>query len=999
MVGFTSVSERRSPLLKGVVALAIFSLVFSLFSAFVRPVLANHELADGPEVTPTTEGFPGGEPECPEGSVGVRFTDDEVAADEFKTVTLDDDSEATVTIISVADEELTFKVEGGLASIVKVKGGVAADVDDVNIYDYTGFPGGGIAHDDGLTTPSGQGISHIDFCLVPLPKGSILIYKDDQTLAPVEGAVFSVWNSDLVKVGEITTDADGFGCLPDLPFGDYTVAETSAPDGWTPDPDTKPVTVDEESTCEARLDGPTVEGADATFTNTLLGSLLILKTDEGENPLADAVFTVEGQEGTFTSNADGVFCVDGLVFGETYTVTETDAPDDYVEAAPQDVEVDESDDCATRDQGPDATFVNTLNPLGSITVHKVIACDECETRTRGYYFNTADQHEEETNALFGDGITADGILFTNVDQVQAYLDADISGDSDGENGLSARGQLTVQYLAAELNVLRNGEECDLLSHVYTNADSPFDGWTVGDILAAAEAAFEGDDTYTDQEIQEALNDINNSSESEENPLTCDQGTDGALTDGFTFELFAEADYPDGDATATGTTGDDGTGTLIFSDLELGTYVLVETAPEGMDCAIVEVEGGTLNEDGSVTVTVTEESADVVVTVVNDCGEGEVEAEGSLLISKVDDEGAALPGATFLIDDEEVADADDGADDGFVCIDGLDIDSEVTVSETIAPPGGYVGDDSEHVVTVTNGADCAARMAGDPSTDWDVQFVNTLEEEGGGTLEIDKFFCSTDGESGVDFIVLGPVGEEPLGATQNAEQDLEGCELGAGVAFTIENNETGEITNVVTDENGIVEVTLDPGDYTITEDLSGESTTFTIADNQTTAVVVINLIGEDEGVIKVIKLFCEAEGDSVTFTVEGGNQLPPSLDNCEAGEATFTLNDGDEFTVDGIRLIPVSVGSYVLAEVDPNTGTSESFEVTAGETTTVIVVNNEGGEGEVDAGGGTSGGDEDVSDTAQPSSASSIPAVIWALVLLAALGGLGTWSRAEARRRR
>ena len=744
LIQSTSVSERRSPLLKGLVALAIFSLVFSLFSAFVSPVIAYHDPADGPEVAPIAVGpddpvwnsNPGGNVPCPAGTTELRFDPTPDGTQDQDSVPLSDGSIANVEI-TVDSNSFWFIVDNGLAAYVIVKGTNAS-----NVYDYTGaqagFAGPGIAHDDGLLALSTDSVSHIAVCLIPLPKGSILIYKDDQTQAPVEGAEFSVTNSEDEEVGTITSDADGFGCLDDLPFGDYTVTETSAPDGWEPDPDAESVTVDEVSTCEARLDGPAVDDADATFTNTLLGSLLILKTDEGQSPLEDAVFTVEDQEGTFTSNADGVFCVDGLVFGETYTVTETVAPEGFDPADPQDVTVEVSGDCDSREDGPDATFVNTLHPLGSITVVKVFACEECETRTRGYYFNAADQHEDETNAFFdaAGGILANGILFNDVDEVQAYLDADISGDSDGENGLSARGQLTVQYLAAVLNVLRNGEDCDLGNRVYNNADSQFDGWTVWEILEAAEAAFGDDDTYSDQEIQEALNDINNSSESEENPLSCGEGNEGTLGDGFTFDLFAEADYPEGDPIDTGTTGDDDPGTLIFSDLELGTYVLVETAPEGMDCTIVDVQGGTLEDDGSVTVEVTEENADVVVTVVNDC-EDQEEAEGSLLISKVDDDDEALAGASFWVDDELIADAADGADDGFVCIDGLDLDSEVTVSEAIAPTG-YVLDSSEEVITISNEDDCAARMENNPSADWDVQFVNTPEEEGAApTLVIDK----------------------------------------------------------------------------------------------------------------------------------------------------------------------------------------------------------------------------------------------------------------------
>ena len=630
---------------------AIFSMLLSLL-AIATPALADHEPPDGPAVTPTTEDFPGGGPVCPEGSIGVRFGDSPdddgaLAEGEDVTVTFTDGSTATVTILSLDDDKLTFEVEGGLAAIVFMKGGP----DGQNVYDYTVLAGGGIAHDDGLIRPGGEGISHIDFCLIPAPQGSILIYKDDQTGAPVGDATFSVKNDADEEVGTITTDAEGFGCLGDLVFGDYTVTETDAPDGWLPDPDTEPVTVDSESTCPSRLDGATIGDADARFTNTLLGSLLVLKTD-GTDPLDGAEFSVKDSEdvavnGTFTSGDDGtgLFCVDGLVFGDEYTVTETAEPGGGYSPDPVNPKthvIDNTDDCETRlaetEIDPDLTFVNTLEQTGSITVVKEVDCEDCETRTIGYYFNTADQHEEETNALFDDlgGIMADGILFTNVDQVQQYRADDQDGTSDGHNGLSHRGQLTLQYLGAQLNVARNGEECDLASRVYNNADSPFDGWTVQEILDEADAAFAGTSTYSDQDIKSALDDINNSSHEEENPLSCDGSENGTL-DGVTFDLFLEEDYPDGDPIDSQTTANGGM--AVFEDLALDmTYVLVESGfPAGVTCEIVDVVGEgfefTLNDDGSVTIVLTANNPDVTLTVVNDCVEGQEEELGSITIIK------------------------------------------------------------------------------------------------------------------------------------------------------------------------------------------------------------------------------------------------------------------------------------------------------------------------------------------------------------------------------
>jgi len=134
----------------------------------------------------------------------------------------------------------------------------------------------------------------------------------------------------------------------------------------------------------------TITGIDASSDNVVTctfndqlqsGSILVTK-DDGTNLLGGAGFTIdpgtpedETDDIVMTEGATGVFCTDGLSFGD-YTVTESTVPGGYNGADPVDVTVDSSSDCGDRvdENGapvgdPDAEFTNSPAP-GSVTVQK-----------------------------------------------------------------------------------------------------------------------------------------------------------------------------------------------------------------------------------------------------------------------------------------------------------------------------------------------------------------------------------------------------------------------------------------------------------------------------------------------------------------------------------------------------------------------------------------------------------------------------------------------------
>jgi hypothetical protein len=262
--------------------------------------------------------------------------------------------------------------------------------------------------------------------------------------------------------------------------------------------------------------------------------------------------------------------------------------------------------------------------LGSITIQKEFEegeCPVCVTRTPGFWFNPgggggvniANELLPGLNVTFPIGEGGADVNFTSVDAVNAYLEWDRSG-GDGEMGLSGTGQLLRHYLALLLNVTYYECPADEVS---------YDGMTIAEWLAAAEAVLaEGGE---DEAIKDALDAINNATIGD-GTLECPaDGTSVGLA-GFTFELWMGETLLDSMTT-------DASGSVTFTDLELGVeYTIVETSPEGLECTIVSIsnDGAVLNEDGTISVTLTEANPDITITVVNECEEVEIPEEAGLL---------------------------------------------------------------------------------------------------------------------------------------------------------------------------------------------------------------------------------------------------------------------------------------------------------------------------------------------------------------------------------
>ena len=168
-------------------------------------------------------------------------------------------------------------------------------------------------------------------------KGSISITKTDGNQL-LSGAFFGLYKDAAAAEGPIDiqkTDKNGKALFADLEAGTYYVKEIAAPNGYVLDETIRPF----------KIGGNNDWDVETTIKNTLKEySLTLVKKGDDGKPLEGVEFEISGNGITkkSASGRDGVVTFTGLAFGE-YTITEVEAPQGYVKAAPIKVTIDGSD--------------------------------------------------------------------------------------------------------------------------------------------------------------------------------------------------------------------------------------------------------------------------------------------------------------------------------------------------------------------------------------------------------------------------------------------------------------------------------------------------------------------------------------------------------------------------------------------------------------------------------------------------------------------------------
>ena len=167
-------------------------------------------------------------------------------------------------------------------------------------------------------------------------KGSISITKTGSANKSLQGAVFGLYKDAAAAEKPIDTqqtDKNGEALFADLEAGTYCVKEIAAPNGYALDTTVRGFTIGGDNAWDVKTE----------IKNTLKEySLTLVKKGDDGKLLEGVEFEISGNgiSKIATSGQGGVVKFEGLPFGR-YTITETKAPQGYVQAKPINVTIDE----------------------------------------------------------------------------------------------------------------------------------------------------------------------------------------------------------------------------------------------------------------------------------------------------------------------------------------------------------------------------------------------------------------------------------------------------------------------------------------------------------------------------------------------------------------------------------------------------------------------------------------------------------------------------------
>lgn len=227
-------------------------------------------------------------------------------------------------------------------------------------------------------------------------KGSISITKTGSANKPLQGAVFGLYKDaaaaeEPIKIQQ--TGKNGKALFADLAAETYYVKEIAAPNGYALDTTVRGFTIGGDNTWDVKTE----------IKNTLKEySLTLVKKGDDGKLLPGVEFEISGNgiSKIATSGQDGVVTFTGLAFGE-YTITEVEAPQGYVKAAPIKVTIDEKNTVGayTPNQAVDGGTITNEHTV--LTVLKIDDADKKPLAGATFRIkNSAGQYVSAENGKF-----------------------------------------------------------------------------------------------------------------------------------------------------------------------------------------------------------------------------------------------------------------------------------------------------------------------------------------------------------------------------------------------------------------------------------------------------------------------------------------------------------------------------------------------------------------------------------------------------------------------
>ncbi len=856
--------------------------------------------------------------------------------------------------------------------------------------------------------------------------GTIQITTLDEDNQPLAGACYRTDTGQEACDGD---DANGITTIENVPVGERTVELTIIPEGYQ---GTAAQVVEVTSEASAGL---TVQ------LSPVLGTIFVSVVNDAGEPVPDVCFTLDGgnqrcdnDELDADDDTVGTIRIDGVALGE-HTVTLQSVPDEYaLPAEGETVVVIETEPANIQFQLEDAAPAT-----GTMDVRVQFDSEELIPETCVVLTNSADSSqlgpfcdggEDDTNAQAGIIGIADVPVGTY--NVSLAPDTEIEG-GDVANADSPSVEVTadaaalgiitvpsvpttgsVRILTTDGSVNIAGACFDLVQDATTISVCDNDGandndgtngvveviglapgtWslTMSKAPAGYEAAAATEFTITAGETSNV--EMTVTAIPQPGSLTVNKvDSDGERLGGSCFALRQGGTTIQSICDETDPTPNDGQ--MIFSDLDAGTYQLVETRVPGSQFQAADPQ----------TVTITP-GDDQVIEVTN------VERPGRLSVITVqeDDRSQRLQNACYRLEGEQVfgpfCDADDGNVDGRVSFVNVPA-GDYTLVQTVAPAGFDVAENRG--VTITAGSSLqitVANAATPPPAETGTLVVIPLDENGAevaggcyqvlrGDTPVTGRVCDNDDdiEKRIIFNDL-PVGTytvrellAPSPAFQIApDMEVEirldertdlrvphelksgrvlvqvvnslGQPL-SGACFDLAND--GQDPACSGSSGEVLFSDLAPGADTLTQTQAPrgyrpleETRDVTVTPGQTTVlrVVLETAPPPDSGSVQVQKFVCPAGEDGERTQFLGGAQGNAELAKtagCVPGEASFTLEAEDgsgdgpiEFqtNAEGRYQVTVTEGIYVLTETDPDLPGSSAarLRVGIGQMTTVIVIN-------------------------------------------------------------